>query len=135
MRLSQLQTKLGARALDVACRFLIEGPNGRWRFRPEFATERGILEAECLQPRSGSPQWLLDELAATQSVLLGLLRNVLLIADEESPHAAFHLRFNLMQAPAFAELEDWQQEAFRNLYQARVPLLPVVRHTSRAHPT
>lgn len=114
---------MGARALDVACRFLLEDPpgSGRWRFRPEFATERGIEEAECLQPRAGSPQWLVDELGATRVALLALLRNVVLLRDDESPTAAFHMRFHMHSAAAFADLEEWQQEALRGLYQARRP--------------
>lgn len=138
-----LHEQFGQRAMDVACRFLVETSpgSGRWRFREEFATERGIVEAECLAPRAGSPQWLLEELAATKASLLSLVRNVVLLRDPE--HAGgFHPRFHLEQTSAFRELESWQQDAVRDLhadYYARqdslwrrhaLRTLPVLQHAT-----
>ncbi len=110
-----LVAALGARAEEVACRFLIEDGAGRWRFRPEFGTEQAILAAEGLQPRPGSPGWLIEELSATRVALLTLLRNVLLIPDDADPHSLFHPRFDLCTTSSFAELEGWQRDALRGL--------------------
>ena len=49
--------------------------------------------------------------------LAAQLRNVLLLRDDEAPQVAFHPRFQMTAAPAFLELEEWQQEALRQLYQ------------------
>lgn len=143
VRNAHLQDSFGQRAMDVALRFLIETSpgSGRWRFREEFATERGIVEAECLAPRAGSPQWLLDELAATKAALLSLVRNVVVIADPEQP-GGYHPRFHLEHTSSFAELEGWQQDALRHLhsdYYARqdslwrrhaLRTLPVLQHAT-----
>ena len=132
-----LEAALGARAREATQRFLLPhfpgcpapdaaavaaaaqhacGPQQRWRFRREFCSERALAHAEGLQPRPGSPSWLVEELAATQAALLTLLRNVCLLPCGDSPPgAAFHPRFGLQETSSFAQLEEWQQEALRSL--------------------
>jgi hypothetical protein len=71
-----LGAALGPRAHEVACRFMTEEPagSGSWRFRPEFGTEAALSAADGLQPRPGSPAWLVDELAATRTALVRGMR-------------------------------------------------------------
>ena len=111
-----LVAALGARAEEVACRFMTaDGSPDRWRLRPEFSTEAGILGAEGLQPRPGSPAWLVEELGTTRSALLALLRNVVLLRDGEEPGGRFHPRFDMEQSSSFLELEGWQRDALSHL--------------------
>lgn len=101
-----------ARAEEVAARYMLEDGHGHYRLRPAFASEAAI---SAIQPRDGSPTWLVEEVAATRKGLMALRQDVCLIPDPEDPDM-FHPRFNLMATRSYSALAAPLRAALRHLH-------------------
>jgi 4-alpha-glucanotransferase len=109
---------------EVAGRFLDKSgscqlPDGSstitYCFKPDFATEEGLLESDAFKVRGGSPDWLVAETAAMRAGLLHLQHNVCLLRDPLDPDA-FYPRIEMDKTHSFQELQDWARHGLSWLY-------------------
>jgi 4-alpha-glucanotransferase len=88
----------------VVSRYLDEYSPWQYRFRSDFNTERKIQAA--LPAASDEP---------TRNKLFELLRNVVLLREDDSPHR-FHFRIEAYRTTSFAELPESLQRSLYELY-------------------
>ena len=115
-----LRTVFGDREGEAAGRFLEEtgaheatadgGVTAVFRFKPEYATEEGLMHSDAFKTREGSPDWLVAETAAMKAGLLELQHNVCLLRDPEDADA-FYPRIEMEKTTSFAALEEWARHA------------------------
>ncbi|CAL8472202.1 g11744 [Coccomyxa elongata] len=105
-----LEDTFGELAHEVASKYLVEYQKGRYHLREEYYSEADI---EALQPRPGSPAWLVGEVEAIKQGLLDLRHNVVLLRSPDSPDD-FTPRFNLASTTSFASLDPhWKAQLVR----------------------
>eukprot|EP00245_Coleochaete_scutata_P010499 TRINITY_DN368_c0_g3_i1.p1 TRINITY_DN368_c0_g3~~TRINITY_DN368_c0_g3_i1.p1 ORF type:complete len:703 (+),score=133.78 TRINITY_DN368_c0_g3_i1:1-2109(+) len=108
-----LQSIFGRRWSEVASKYFIEHTPMAYRFRPEYDTEKKVVEA--LKVREDSPSWLRQEAEETQSGLFTLLQNQVLIRDPENPRW-YYPRFDMESTSSFDELDDHSKGVMKRLY-------------------
>ncbi|CAL5220743.1 g2802 [Coccomyxa viridis] len=96
-----LEDTFGELAAEVAAKYLTEYEKGRYRLKEEYASESAI---EAVQPKPGSPAWLVEEIEAVRRGLMDLLHNVVLLRCPDSDKE-FTPRFNLMATTSYANLD------------------------------
>lgn len=98
----------GADTAAICQRFLQPSGEGKWLFKPEFATERAVCTAMKEMEETKASQWLQG--------LYTLLANVLFVPDPICPER-LHPRIGVHQTPVFACLSQLQQERMAHLYE------------------
>lgn len=101
-----LEEVFGDLASEVASRYLVEYKPQHYKLRAQYASEEKI---QSVQPRPGSPGWLVSEVESTRKGLMALRHNVALLRDPEDADR-FYPRFSLTDTRSFRELESpWQE--------------------------
>jgi len=106
-----IEELFGSLAVEVACKYFTERGDGLLEFREQYASERAILG---IQPRPGSPAWLVEEVDMTRRGLITLLKNVLLLENPMEP-GTFLPRFGMEDTISWRHLDAHAQEALRDL--------------------
>ena len=89
----------------VQLHFLNNHFNGTYSFKEEFDSQRKLFDYFQQNPQI----W-------PEEQLLGLMANVLFIAEEIGEQTVFHPRFNLEKTDSFKFLTHWEQEVLKDLY-------------------
>ncbi|GAX79494.1 hypothetical protein CEUSTIGMA_g6935.t1 [Chlamydomonas eustigma] len=103
-----LRELFGKMTEEVAARYLEETSPGVFKLRPQYSTERQIMD---IKVRPDSPQWLVEETEKTRLGLMKLKQNVVLLPDPADPENNFFPRFSLSSTTSFKELPQTWREA------------------------
>ena len=98
----------GSDAQEIATIFLDERGDGTYDLKPQFSTQRQVLEYFS-QPS-------VNLTIAVRDGLLQLINNVLFVADAQNPQL-LHPRIAVQQDSVFQALTLQEQQAFNNLYE------------------
>ncbi|KAJ9519153.1 hypothetical protein QJQ45_007717 [Haematococcus lacustris] len=97
---------------EVAAKYLVETSEGCFRLRPQYSSERAIMD---IKVREDSPHWLVEETERVRRGLLQLRQNVCLLRDPTDKDA-FYPRFNLMSSTSYKECDAGWKSALAWLH-------------------
>eukprot|EP00898_Chlorokybus_atmophyticus_P004883 jgi/Chlat1/5396/Chrsp35S05221 len=115
IRWQHIQDTFGPRAHDVTLKYLEEFAPQRFRLKEEYSTEKKIVEATKVD--ESAPEFLRLELQVIRKGLMALRQNVALLRDPEDPHL-FYPSIHMFRTSSWEELDDFNKQALRRLYQS-----------------
>ena len=98
----------GEYADEARSLFLVDAGMGRYRLRPEFATQRQVADYFATQPADDRNRRLSD-------ALMGLIDQVLFIEDTADP-GKYHPRISAQYTYIYRSLSDYERWCFDRLY-------------------
>jgi len=109
-----LRDCFGDDAQDVAQKFFVSRDQGLLSFKPEYDTEKKVLDALALpEDADGAAKERNEHL---KQKLWDLLANVCLIRDEEDKDQKFHPRVLMNTTTSYAHLDDYAKQVLWSLY-------------------